>query len=168
MSEIALIWPSALIVSQLAPYPGWDAFFARFVRDWKLWKKVSAFRRIIQIGIRYINRIDVPIESGVIEESEFLNVYPIIPSRFGHFRGYGVQAQLYLEDIDCNLTINSAAVQSPLVGHGSFLLDIDVFRTNNPPQNEEEIFGLLNKVRVKKNEAFEACITNRARELFQK
>jgi uncharacterized protein (TIGR04255 family) len=168
MSEIALIWPSAFIVSQLAPYPGWDTFFARFVRDWKVLKRSSVFTKLIQIGVRYINRIDVPIENEIIEESEFLNVYPTTPAKFGVLRGYGVQARLYLGDIDCTLHINSSAVPSPLIGHGSFLLDIDIFRTNNPPQNDREIFELLNGIRVKKNETFEACITNRARELFQK
>lgn len=168
ISEIALIWPSAFIVSQLAPYPGWDTFFARFVRDWKVWKRISVFRNVIQIGVRYINRIDVPIENGIIEESEFLNVYPRTPTSFGYLHGYGVQARLYVDDIDCNLNITSSAVPSPLIGHGSFLLDIDVFKTSNPPQNDREIHELLNRIRVKKNETFEACITNRARELFQK
>ena len=31
-SEVCLILPNMLIVSQLAPYPGWEAFFARFKR----------------------------------------------------------------------------------------------------------------------------------------
>ena len=166
--EIALIWPSAFIVSQLAPYPGWDIFFARFARDWKVWKRASVFRRVIQIGVRYINRIDVPIKDEIIEESEFLNVYPRIPASFGHLNGYGVQTRLYRKDIDCNLSVNSSAVPSPLLGHGSFLLDIDIFMTNNPPQNDADIYELLNTIRGKKNETFEACITNRARELFQK
>jgi uncharacterized protein (TIGR04255 family) len=168
ISEIALIWPSAFIVSQLAPYPGWDNFFARFVRDWAVWKRASAFRKVIQIGVRYINRIDVPIENEIIEESKFLNVYPKTPASFDHLRGYGVQTRLYLKDIDCNLSVNSSAVPSPLLSHGSFLLDIDIFMTNDPPQKDEDIYCLLNKIRVKKNETFEACITNRARELFQK
>jgi uncharacterized protein (TIGR04255 family) len=168
MSEIALVWPAALVVSQLAPYPGWDAFFARFTRDWNAWKRVVDPRKITQIGVRYINRIDVPFQGIIVEESEFLNVYPKLPASFGVVAGYGVQAQLQLKDIDCNLVINSAAVPSPLIGHVSFVLDLDIYKAKDLPKNDDAIYELLSKIRTKKNEAFEACVTNRARELFQK
>jgi uncharacterized protein (TIGR04255 family) len=167
-SEILLIWPSVIIVSQLAPYPGWNTFFARFARDWKAWKRATAFRKIIQIGVRFINRIDVPIKDNIIEESEYLNVYPQVPATFALFSGYNLQVQLPIFDNECTLTISTAAVPSPLIGHGSFVLDLDISMGNNPPQNDDAIYELLHKIRVKKNEAFEACVTNRARELFQK
>jgi uncharacterized protein (TIGR04255 family) len=48
------------------------------------------------------------------------------------------------------------------------MLDIDIFMVSNTPQKDDDIYQLLNEIRVKKNETFEACITNRARELFQK
>ena len=167
-SEIVLMWPSALIVAQLAPYPGWDVFFDRFARDWKAWKRATDFRKITQIGVRFINRIDVPIKDAIIEESEYLNVYPKVPAQFAHMNGYNLQVQLPIFDKECTLIINSAAIPSPLIGHGSLLLDLDISMGKNPPQNDDAIFQLLNKIRVKKNETFEACVTNRARELFQK
>lgn len=81
--------------------------------------------------------------------------------------GYGVQVRLPLPDIQCNLTINSGAVPSPLLDHGSFLLDIDIAMESNPPQKDADINELLERIRNKKNAVFEACITDRARELFQ-
>ena len=64
LTEILLIWPSILVVSQLAPYPGWDTFFARFIRDWSDWKRLAGYRRIVRIGVRYINPIDIPTGSA--------------------------------------------------------------------------------------------------------
>lgn len=168
LSEILLLWPWALMVSQLAPYPGWDSFFGRFVRDWTAWKKVAGFRRLTRVGVRFINRIDVPIANGIIEESEYLNVYPKLPDALGPVTAYGVQVQSPLHDIGCNLTINSAAVPSPLLGHGSFVLDLDIAMEVSAPQSDESLYQLLNLIRVKKNEVFEACVTNKAKELFQK
>lgn len=168
LTEILLLWPTNFIVSQLAPYPGWESFFARFARDWKTWKKVAGYRSITRIGVRFINRIDIPITEGIVEEAEYMNVFPRLPDSFGPLAGYGVQARTPIRDIECNLTVNSAAVPSPLIGHGSFVLDIDIAREANVPQSDHEITNLLGRVRIKKNEIFEACVTDKARELFQK
>ena len=48
------------------------------------------------------------------------------------------------------------------------ILDIDVSREANLPQNEDGLWELADRMRVHKNTAFEACITDRARELFNK
>lgn len=167
-SEILLLWPFAFVVSQLAPYPGWDIFFGRFERDWTNWKKVVGFRKVSRVGVRFINRIDVPITDGIIEESEYLNVYPQLPDALGQITGYGVQVQSPIRDMGCNLVINSAAVPSPLLGHGSFLVDIDIAMDINAPQSDEEIYKLLNQIRGKKNDVFEACFTPKAKDQFQK
>jgi uncharacterized protein (TIGR04255 family) len=80
-TEIILFMPDTLIVSQLAPYPGWESFFSRFVRDWKLWKREIAFLKINRLGVRYINRIDLPITEDYVEQEEYLKyIYPIAQS----------------------------------------------------------------------------------------
>lgn len=166
ISEIVMLWPSIFAVSQLAPYPGWDDFFGRFERDWKAWKSCVGYKKISRVGVRFINRIDVPIVDGITEESEFLNVFARLPDSFGPMTGYAVQAQLPVPDMGCTLVINSAAVPSPLIGHASFMLDIDLAMDANPPQRDDAIYELVNRIRVKKNQVFEACVTPRAKERF--
>jgi uncharacterized protein (TIGR04255 family) len=170
LTELLLVWPAIFVVSQLAPYPGWDTFFARLVRDWTNWKRLVGYRRVVRIGVRYINRIDIPTPSasGIIEETEYLNIFPKLPDGLGPMTAFGVQAVVPLGDIGCNLTINSGAVPSPLLNHCSFMLDTDIAKEGSVPQKDDEIFALLEQVRVKKNAIFEACVTDRARELFQK
>jgi uncharacterized protein (TIGR04255 family) len=162
-----LLWPAQFVVAQLAPYPGWIDFFGRFVRDWEVFKKATGYRKISRIGVRFINRLDIRIVGKLIEESEYLNLGPKLPDSFGPFTAYGLQAQFPPDEAACRLTINSSSVPSPLLDHGSFLLDLDIARDRAPPQNDEEIYRLLHEIRVKKNAAFEACITAKARELFQ-
>lgn len=166
-TEILLLEPFSIAVSQLAPYPGWEMFFPRFVRDWEVWKGLAGYLKILRVGVRFINRVDIPIVDGLIQEAEYLTVYPKLPDILGPVLGYGVQAQLSLADIDCDLTINSAAVPSPLIGHGSIVLDLDIKVETGPPQNDAEIYEALNKIRIKKNEVFNACLTPKAKELFQ-
>jgi uncharacterized protein (TIGR04255 family) len=151
---------------QLAPYPGWDQFFGRFCRDWEAWKNSVGYRKIIRVGVRYINRIDIPTDEPVLYEEQFLNVYPHIPEVLGPMMQYALQTQLSLTDIGCILTLNSSVVPSPLIGHRSFVIDLDIGK-DSPPQNDDAIYELINRIRIAKNRVFEACITDRARELFE-
>lgn len=167
-TEILLLRPQNLVVSQLAPYPGWVTFFERFRRDWTLWKKLMSYRKISRIGVRYLNRIDIPIRAEqMIEYEQYINIYPHLPEIFPKVSGYGVQAQIELPDIGCKMTLNSLTQPSIMLGHGGFIIDQDVYIAPNPPQNDEDIYKFLDVVRGKKNEIFEACITPRARELFK-
>ncbi|MHB1620439.1 MAG: TIGR04255 family protein [Sulfuricella sp.] len=167
MTQLLVLWPSSFALSQLAPYQGWDHFFERFVRDWALWKRTIGFQTISRIGVRYINRIDIPVKGSITKYEEFLNVYPKLPESLDPIIAYAVQVASELKDIDCLLKINSAAVPSPLLGFASFVIDLDISKEVNPPQSDNDIFDLLNKIRVQKNGVFEACISNRARDLFQ-
>lgn len=168
MTELLVLTSAAFVSSQLAPYPGWNAFYERFVRDWKVWKRVVGFKEISRIGVRYINRIDIPISGPIVEFENYLNVYAKIPDVLGPVGGYAAQAVLPQADIGCTLRLNSAVVPSPILDHMSILFDQDIAKEVDPPQSDGDISDLLNRIRVKKNEVFEACITDRARELFQK
>jgi uncharacterized protein (TIGR04255 family) len=165
-TQIVILWPTLFVFSQLAPYPGWDDFLGRFVRDWALLKKIVGYRKISRVGVRYINRIDIPITGEVTHYEEFLNLYPQIPDKLGPVFAYGIQTQLSFPEIDGRITINSASVPSPLLDNASFIFDQDLYKESNIPQVEEGLYKLLNEIHVKKNAVFEACITDRARELF--
>ena len=46
------------------------------------------------------------------------------------------------------------------------MFDQDIYKDNDVPQNERDLYDLLSRIHLKKNAVFEACITDRARELF--
>ncbi len=165
--QIVLVWPQIFVCSQLAPYPGWDAFFERFCRDWGVWKRSLGYRKITRIGVRYINRIDIPAAAPIVQHEEYLNVYPHMPAMFQTLMAYSVVAQLPLPEIGSILTLNSSSSPSPLLGHTAFIIDQDIAKESDVPQNDNSIYTLLNQIRAKKNEVFEACIKPPARELFK-
>ena len=169
MTELALALPNSLVVSQLAPYPSWATFVKRFVRDWKLFKKTVGYRQINRIGVRYINRIDIPVTGPLVNHEQFLNVFPQIPDILSPLIAGAVQTISYFEDIKCKITLNSGVVESPILNHSSFILDLDFAREIDLPQNDAGILELLEAMRLKKNEVFEACISQRARdEIFNR
>jgi uncharacterized protein (TIGR04255 family) len=136
-----------------------------------LWKRAVGYRKVARIGVRFINRIDVPAASAnsaaAENEADYLNVIPQLPTSLRPMTSYAVQAQVSLQDIGCELIINSGAVPSPLIGYKSYLLDFDIHNERGVPQNDDGIYELLNRIRVKKNQVFEDCVTDRAKETFR-
>lgn len=91
--------------------------------------------------------------------------YPegVIPT----INGFTLQCAFPLPLIECQATINMASVPSPVPNHASFIFDIDIGRAGSVPQREDDIAKLLNMVRQEKNRIFEACLTNKMKELFK-
>lgn len=66
-----------------------------------------------------------------------------------------------------SVNITSTGIQSPLINHTSLLLDIDVFRTDNIPLNDVDLWKTIDEARDIKNKIFKACITQKTEELFR-
>lgn len=168
MSEILILRDSAFLLSQLAPYVSWEAFISRFERDWTNFEKSTGHNEISRIGVRFINRIDIPKSGELLHESEYVNIYPTLPETLQPTMGYSIQSRKRIEHIESLLSLSSAIVESPVPRHISIVLDQDIARENNLPQRTQKIIEYLNEVRVEKNKIFESCITDKARELFNR
>jgi uncharacterized protein (TIGR04255 family) len=166
---IVAVGPSRLATSRLPPYEGWDLFAARARKNWEIWKKVAGWREIRRIGVRYLNRIDIPSPPNQpITLDEYLTVSPRLPAIAGFppMNHFAVNAQAPLGKDGCNLILNVGNVASPLVDTVSFLLDLDLSLDTNLPRNDEALWGFVDRMRQHKNAVFEACITDKTRSLF--
>lgn len=167
-NEIVTIKPESLNIAQLAPYPRWDVFIERVKRDWKIWRGKTDYRDLSRIGVRFINRIDIPRHEGGEEfvPKDYLVAAPAIPQAFASVKGYQMNVLVRSDELNSDITLNTGTVESPLLKHNSLLLDIDIGRVDELPKREDGIFSFLDAVRDEKNRLFEACLTDRARELF--
>lgn len=167
-NEILLLGEQSFAVSQLGVYPSWDHFHKRIERDWSVWKKVAGYEKITQIGMRFINRIDVPIdEDGKARHEDYLTLRIELPEAYPDTAGYAIMAHLPLEKLKAIAHINSGTiVPSPVPKFGAFLLDIDIVRMVDVPQKDADIENLLLEMREEKNRLFESFITDAARERF--
>lgn len=166
MTQQLLVSDVSFLVSQLAPYPGWNQFEQRIRRDWDTWRSCVGFREINRIGVRYINRLDLPFKDEVVHHEDYVTVYPALPKLFNSISKHSVNVSLNLADIQSTLNLTSAVVPSPLPNHLSIVVDLDIVKNCKEPPNDEELFLFINQARTKKNEIFEACITDKSRELF--
>jgi uncharacterized protein (TIGR04255 family) len=168
-TRIVLITRQYFASSMLTPYLGWDLFIEGVRQNWSRSKLRADAWPLIRIGLRYLNRIDVPKpSSGGIEMSEYLTIAPKLPLGVPDLTDYILQLSARLDGPIYKLIVNSSTIPSPLVGHLSFVLDIDVFREVDIPNKEADIWSVLEEMRLLKNRIFEGSITDKARDLFNK
>lgn len=170
-ADIVLLYKGLFGYVRLAPYNGWETFQAQAKDAWTTWRKSAGAPEIKRIGLRYVNRIDVPTGANtLIKVEDYLNILPRTPESLDQpMSGYTMQVTRPLGVDDCSVTLTSSTLAiSPLVGFASFVLDLDVFKEKNIPRREDELWPVIDKMREHKNRIFESCITDKSRELFQR
>lgn len=166
-----------LTFSMLAPYEGWTRFSGEARRLWEAYRSVSKATSVTRIAVRYINRIDIPLREGEGKASleDYIKVYPELPSDFppngGPMSMYFLQVQVPQPDIDSMLVINSTPQPTASEQVVSITLDFDLFsqQLEEPweAENDKGIWGFLESLHERKNEVFEASITDLTRRLIR-
>jgi uncharacterized protein (TIGR04255 family) len=166
-----------LAFSMLAPYEGWTRFSVEARRLWEAYRLITAATSVTRIAVRYINRIDIPLRESDSTASleDYIRVYPELPSDFppngGPMNMYFLQVQVPQRDIGSLLVINSTPQPTANERVISITLDFDLFRQRleDPweADNDESIWGFLESLHERKNEVFEASITDLTRRLIR-
>jgi len=152
--------------SRLAPYDRWESFREEARHLWTLYRSVAEPASIVRVAVRYINRLDLPLPMDDL--TDYLRTVPEVSSDLPQSLGsYLMQLEIPQEDMGASVLLNEALLPPKDADTASILLDIDLFRPLETPIGEEELWNLLDQFRVRKNEVFEACITERTRELFR-
>jgi uncharacterized protein (TIGR04255 family) len=152
--------------SRLFPYPHWSAFSAEGRRLWEKYQAVARPSAITRVALRYVNRIDIPLP--VNDFADYLRTVPQISTDLPQgLSSYFMRLAIPLTDIKGGSVINQTIIEPANPAVVSLVLDIDVFRTVDIPQTDPELWNLFEQLRKKKNEVFEACITDAARRLFR-
>lgn len=151
--------------SKLAPYDCWEKFQTQGRELWNIYRDIARPKQIMRVAVRYINRLDLPLPFD--DFKKYLRTVPeISPELPQGLSNFFLQAQIPQFDLEATLVINMTIVTPPIDTVASIILDLDLFRTANPPQTEEQIWEYFEKLRSGKNRAFEACITDAMRERF--
>lgn len=163
-----LVRNNGLTVSRGAPYLGWEALAAEFEASWKTWARVVGRKPIAQIGVRFTNRLDIPWDSPrVVEETDYLNVgTPKPPFDHGHYQSFFSIFETTITDEAFKLILQVGVAEPQLVEHVALLLDIDVISRVDGSLSDTDLWERLGQMRLEKNRIFEACITDKARALF--
>ena len=152
--------------NRLAPYEDWERFSGKAARLWRRYRLVARPAKILRLAVRYINRIDIPAVS--VDMKEYFLTSPEVSSKLPQqMAGFFMQVRLPQEDIAAMLILNETIIPPHQPESTSIVLDLDLFRDQDVPQDDDAIWSYFEVLHTRKNEVFEACITDRTRELFQ-
>lgn len=154
--------------SRLEPYDCWETFRDEAQRLWEIYSSAVQPQMITRIAVRYINRLNIPFAPLLpLDLKDYLRTVPeVSPDLTQGLSNYFMQLQIPQEDIASLLILNQALVPPPNSEVVSILLDIDLFREVNLADNDDQAWGILELLCVRKDKVFEACITDRMRELI--
>ncbi len=120
------------------------------------------FRRI---GFRYINIVEFNREEIKLED--YFRFYPLIPDTLPKPSSFSTRVEFPYEEGNERLTLTLASVVPKKPDTISVLLDLEYVMRTPEYVSIENISDWLEKAYERIEDAFELCITDRAREVFE-
>jgi uncharacterized protein (TIGR04255 family) len=154
--------------SRLPPYTDWDSFKADAHAAWNEYKLLIDAKIIGRYAVRFVNKINI--EHQQIELFDYLNLYPKLPTDIPQdVGGLFMQLRMPQNDLGTNASavINTALAPPDQPAKIALVLDIDLFCETEVAVENDDVWLRLDTLRERKNKLFEACITDKARELFK-
>jgi len=151
--------------NRLSPYESWEKFQPETQRLWGLLAPLIKQARIRRVGLRYINRVEVPLP--VNDLREYILTLPDIPAGLPQ-----AVSEFFMRMVvpDSKREISAAiyhTIEHPKTGKLPVIFDIDVSKTVSIDLNDKSLWTIVEQLREYKNEIFFHSLTDKAKELFK-
>ena len=164
-TQLLSLEPNKLSVSLLRPYDSWKNFRPRVEAALKAYQRVAEPEEIERIGVRYINKIELPLEDKSIELGSYFLCGPPsapgLPSKLGGF----MSRVEYIHDDNVKLFLTQASIEAP-ENFFAVLLDLDVVWEGSEPFKKSSAMTIVEDLHLREGQAFEATITDKTRGIF--
>lgn len=165
--RIIQIERNLLVVNQLRMYPHFESWKPIIISALKQYCALTSPRGIKRLGMRYLNRIEIPSDRFTMED--YFQVYPEVPRELGGSHGQYL-LRLEMSPVQSGhqllLTLGTAPVnRSGISGQMLDLYDVIEFKESLPPR---EITAAIDEAHENIETVFENCITDKLRELFDR
>ena len=163
---IAQFNKDGFVCSRLAPYQNWETFSGESFSLWQTFHEMAQPEDINRLGLRFINRIELPVGDGNFEK--YICPAPQSPRGIElPFHGFLYQETLAVPGYPYAINL-IRTIQPPQANGGfSVIIDIDVFTEDGVSLNEKNIEGTLEEMRWLKNKIFFGSLTEHALEAFK-
>lgn len=165
-SALVQVGPDLLTVNHLKPYPTWEAFKPLISNNLNIYQKIVKPKGFKRIGLRYINKIEFG--KSPIELTDYLNYYPFIPTTLPQVHEtFQVRVEIpYEEGRDrLLLTLGTAIPEKSEIL--TLLLNLDYIMALPERILLDQTSDWIEKAHTVIENAFEACITDKCRSLFE-
>ncbi len=152
-------------VHQLKPYPTWREFKPTVLKNFNIYKEVANPKGFRKIGLRYINIVEF--DKTTIELKDYFQFYPFIPDTLPQPHGqFSDRVEFPYEDNKERLILTLASVLSSKPNILSILFDLDYVMVAPEYIPVDGVSEWLEKAHDRIEKIFEACITDKARKIF--
>ncbi len=151
--------------SRLRPYVDWQTLRDEAKRLSDIYWSVLRPEAVTRVAVRYINQIDIPLPMD--DFKTYLRTVPeVSPELPQALSGFFMRLHFPQSDFNGQVVLTQMMIPPPRPDLATIMLDIDVFADDTTITSDEQVWELLERLRDRKNEFFEGCITDRARDLF--
>lgn len=164
-SAMVQVGPDLLSVNVSAPYPGWETFDALIRKQFEIYRKAAQPNGFKRIGLRYINKIVFP--TGGIETTEYFHYYPRLPETVAQMHGPFSMRVLHGYDDERDVLNLQMGHLPPMGENLAIALDLDYYLAKAGSVELANGPEWVAKAHSRIEEMFEACITDKTRELFE-
>ena len=167
-NKMVQVAENLLVVNQLRPYRHFEEWERAVYVALKEYKSAASPQRVSRIGIRYINRIEIP--GTRVSMEDYFTIYPQLSKSLGNtHRSFLVRVEVPQADQGHTVLITFGSSEPPqAIGDKLlFMLDLyDIAELNIPP-NESEVRAQIRQAHGNVGRAFEDSITDRLRVLLE-
>jgi uncharacterized protein (TIGR04255 family) len=146
-------------VNRLAPYRGFEEMHQRAAKYWRLYCDAIAPESVLAVGVRYINRIAIPVG---VDVSRYFSVAPQLPDGFVHMENFSSSTTFV--DPSSGAMAEVALARDPTAGPTATgvgcLLEIAAQQQLGRLVGQDEVDAILASLRALKNKVFFGCITD--------
>jgi len=163
--RIVQVGPDVVSAHILRPYTSWEDFRQQIAGALDAYVRVVEPPSIAQIGMRYINRLQIG--EDPVDLPTYFTSPPNPPEGLPQaLESFLTRIVSRYDDAPIKLVTTFADGPTP-TGEPEFILDIDLVWAFETPQLPiEGAMEAIDDLRVREREAFEALITDNARSLF--
>jgi len=163
---IAQFNKDGVVCNRLAPYQDWELFSCESLNHWQLFVELAKPEEISRIGLRIINRIELPPGDGRFEN--YINPAPQSPRGIDlPFYGFLHQETLAVPGHPYAINLIRTIQPPQNSAEAAIIIDIDVFTLDGVEFEKTRIEGMLEEMRWLKNKTFFGCVTEQALEAFK-
>ena len=164
-SALVQVGPDLLVVNHLRPYPTWGEFKTMIENALRVYQTVVSPKNVRRIGVRYINRLEMPTQQVEIED--YLVAVPKVPpSTPQSFATWLQRVEIPFDEANGLMILQSGSVKQEEQSNPSFLLDLDFITLDSKMVSLETAMEWVEVAHTEVENTFEACITSKMRELM--
>ena len=161
----AQLLPHQISLHHLTPYPHWEGFQPLLAKTWQAYSIVVPDAEIQRIGVRYINRIELPVADPIL--SDYFTLYPTVgPLLAESHTAFGLQLFFPFDNGRDAMHLRFVREESNNADDFVAILDFDYYVTQSAADIPDPM-GWVGAAHERIRQGFEGCITDRLRLQFE-